>query len=341
MQSLAKRESVLHPTLVGELPSGQWWLFLGPRDGEGKALVAIADKLGVLRHSHSSYPHFPDSVEADDQLIFRENAVWRKVPARMHVRCTSLPLTALLSLCLTLTYRHTAPHCLNMRILPHTACHTHCRPTHCGVSRYAVRPEIKKMFGMVDAAIYFQAQRIKRNKLVLAPMQFRVAGASAPTLLLPYALPEDPLVSLVSELIQHVSQKGGQGTLTKKSRTRPHGKSFPNIPTSVFAAAVLDGRISVCGASAGFLQVTTPWEEITGDTDISEQSYPSTTKFQLGGNRKLKYNPVAKRCRLTCDAEKSKILTEEGHAEKEKSAEAHNKSAAAIIPMPLKQLGQL
>ena len=186
---------------------------------------------------------------------------------------------------------------------------------------------------MVDAAIYFQAQRIKRNKLVLAPMQFRVAGASAPTLLLPYALPEDPLVSLVSELIKHVSQKGGQGTLTKEPRTRPHDKSFPNIPTSVFAAAVLDGRISVCGASAGFLQVTTPWEEITGVTDISEQSYPSTTK--------LKYNPVAKRCRLTCDAEKSKILTEEGHAEKEKSAEAHNKSAAAIIPMPLKQLGQL
>ena len=131
MQSLAKRESVLHPTLVGELPSGQWWLFLGPRDGEGKALVAIADKLGVLRHSHSSYPHFPDSVEADDQLIFRENAVWRKVPARMHVRCTSLPLTVLLSLCLTLTllpshcpalpqYAYIATHCLPHPLQAHS-----------------------------------------------------------------------------------------------------------------------------------------------------------------------------------------------------------------------------
>lgn len=215
------------------------------------------------------------------------------------------------------------------------------RHTHCDVCRYAVRPEIKKILGLTEAAVYLHAQRLKKNKLVLAPIRFQVAGASAPTLLLPYALPEDPLVSLVSEFIKHVSEKGGQGTLNKKSRTRPHGKSFPNIPTSVFAAAVLDGRISVCGASAGFLQVTTPWEEITGDESITKQKYPSTTKFELGGNRKLKYNPVAKRCRLTCDAEKSKILTEKGHAEKEKSAEAHNKSAAAIIPMPLKQLGQL
>ena len=343
MQSLAKRESVLHPTLVGELPSGQWWLFLGPRDSEGKALVAIADRLGVLRDRHPSYPHFPDSAEADGQLVFREKPVWRKVPLRMHIRYITLPLIVLLSLCLTLTLL--PPHC---PALPQYAyCHIMPRPnplqrpTHCDVCRYAVRPEIKKILGLTQAAIYLHAQRLEKNKLVLAPIQFQVAGASAPTLLLPYALPEDPLVSLVAQLIEHVGQKGGQGTLTKKSRTRPHGKSFANIPTSVFAAAVLDGRISVSGASAGFLQVTTPWEEITGDESITKQKYPSTTKFELGGNRKLKYNPVAKRCRLTCDAEKSKILTEKGHAEKEKSAEAHNKSAAAIIPMPLKQLGQL
>lgn len=91
MVCLAERESVLHPTLVGELPNGQWWLFLGPRDGEGQALVAVADKLGVLRDRHPSYPHFPDSVEADGQLIFREKPVWRKVPARMHIRYIRLP----------------------------------------------------------------------------------------------------------------------------------------------------------------------------------------------------------------------------------------------------------
>ena len=207
--------------------------------------------------------------------------------------------------------------------------------------RYAVRPEIKKIFGLIDAAIYFQAQRIRHSELVMAPIQFRVAGASAPTLLLPYSIHEDPLVSLLNETITHISEKGGQCVLNKRSRTRPHGKTYANVPTSVFAAALLSGAVSVSGTSGDYCIVTTPWEEITGDESISSQRYPSTTSFELGGNRKLKYNPRAKRCRVTCDSEKSKILTEGGHAEKEKSAEAHNKSAAAIIPMPLKQLGQL
>jgi hypothetical protein len=259
--------AILHPSLVAKLPNGQWWMFLGHQGGQQQVSVLIGDELAVLRKRHPEYLHFPDSLSADGQIVWRSAPVWRKIPAKLIVR-------------------------------------------------FALRAEVKRAFDL-DCAVYFQGYRVVMGNLQFAPIEFTIGDATEPTLLLPYGISSDArehLAHMINVCIRHIAKKEGRGVLSKQSRKRPHGLSFNLVPASVLEAGVAAGVLTLQRGSDGALVSCTDWEQLTQDGNISTQNYPSTVPFTLGGNRKLKFKPLAKRVRLMCDHEISDIITDENYS---------------------------